>query len=195
MVPSVYLVGTVSTLPLVLDCVPPNPILIIEDNPTMQQEVENQLHLHYTEAKVHLTAILAPRTRSHALAMGHLQLTRRVAAVNKWKEEVLVEQPLPSNWDSPFSFHSDQAASPESSVPTKGSEQAMHPVPSSPMPGSSQLMATTTLLVNLTEPVQGEENDNGKSKNAQAMEWESPLLMLSVSALADILETPKPPAA
>ena len=57
MVPSNYPAGTVSTLPPVSDCIPPSPILIIEDNPTVQQEVENQLCLHYTEAEVHLMAI------------------------------------------------------------------------------------------------------------------------------------------
>ena len=115
-------------------------------------------------------------------------------AVNKWKEEVLAEQPPPRNGDSPFSFNLDHPASPEPSVPTKWSKQVTHPVLSSPMPGSSQLMATTTSPVNLTKPVQGDENDDGKIMSTQAMEQESPLLTLSVSALADILETPKPPA-
>ena len=60
MVPSVYPAGTVTTLPPALGHIPPSPVLIVEDNPAMQQEVENQLCLHYTEAKVCLTGILAP---------------------------------------------------------------------------------------------------------------------------------------
>ena len=60
MVPSVYPVGTVTTLPPVLGHIPPGPVLIVEDNPAKQQEVENQLCLCYTKAKVHLMGILAP---------------------------------------------------------------------------------------------------------------------------------------
>ena len=67
----------------------------------------------------------------------------------------------------------------------------MHPVPSSPMLQSSQLTATTTLPADLTKPVQGDENNDGNSRSTQAMGWESPLLTLSVSVLANILETPK----
>ena len=60
MVPSAYPVGTVSTLPLVSDSVPPSPVPIIKENPTMQQEVKNQLCLHYMGAKICLMVILAP---------------------------------------------------------------------------------------------------------------------------------------
>ena len=59
MVPSIYPVGTVTTLPPVSGCIPPDPVLIVEDDPAMQQEVENQLCLCYTEAEVCLRGILA----------------------------------------------------------------------------------------------------------------------------------------
>ena len=60
MVPSIYPVGSVTTLPPVSGHIPPGPVLTVEDDPAMQQEVENQPCLHYTEANVYLTGILAP---------------------------------------------------------------------------------------------------------------------------------------
>ena len=60
MVLSIYPVGTVTTLPPVLGCIPPSQVQIVEGDPAKQQEVENQLCLHYMEAEVHLMGILAP---------------------------------------------------------------------------------------------------------------------------------------
>ena len=60
MVPSVYPMGTATTLPPFPGCFPPCPVPVVEGSPAEQWEVENQLHLCYTEAEVSLMGTMAP---------------------------------------------------------------------------------------------------------------------------------------
>ena len=87
--------------------------------------MESQLRLCYTEAEVHLTGILAPGEEVVCQLRDTLDWQEE-EAVNKWKEEVLTEQPLSSSSDSPISIHSDQVGSPEPFTPVTESSQAMH---------------------------------------------------------------------
>ena len=149
MVLSVYPACTVSTLlSPVSGHIAPGPVQIVEDNPAMQWEVENQLCLYYMEAKICLMGILAPGEEVMCWLRATLDWQEE-EAVNKWREEVLTEQPPSSRGDSPISLHSDQVGIPEPCTTVTESGQTVHPS-----------TGITKSLVNPNEPIQGDKDDN-----------------------------------